>query len=206
MIRACRSHAWVAALLMVVGACAKPPQPEPHSVTTVHISAPLVTVLEAPKSIPMTQLETGQAASSSTTTVVERTLSELNAQKTNTGIRINLPDNILFDFDQADIRPNAKPTLAKLDILLRNYSKAPVSIYGHTDSKGRNDYNQTLSEQRAEAVKDFLSQTFGIDAERLTTKGFGQTQPIAPNTQPDGTDNPEGRQKNRRVEVIIHNQ
>ncbi|MCV5714411.1 OmpA family protein, partial [Escherichia coli] len=61
----------------------------------------------------------------------------------------------------------------------------------------------TLSERRAASVKKYLVDNFGLSPDRLQTRGFGETKPIAPNTNPDGSDNPEGRQKNRRVEVII---
>jgi outer membrane protein OmpA-like peptidoglycan-associated protein len=71
--------------------------------------------------------------------------------------------------------------------------------------KCNDDYNQDLSERRANAVKTYLVQNFQVNGDRLASKGFGKTQPIASNTKSDGSDDPEGRQKNRRVEVIIHN-
>jgi outer membrane protein OmpA-like peptidoglycan-associated protein len=70
------------------------------------------------------------------------------------------------------------------------------------DSKGSHDYNVKLSQRRAETVKDWLVQN-GAIAGALTTKGFAETQPAAPNQNPDGSDSPEGRQKNRRVEIIV---
>lgn len=137
---------------------------------------------------------------------VEQILSELNSQKTSEGILINLPENILFDFDKAEIKPDAKPTLAKINELIGHYSNAPIAIYGHTDSKGSDAYNQTLSAKRANAVKNYLVSSHSVDASRLQAQGFGETKPIAPNTQSSGADNPAGRQQNRRVEVIIRNQ
>jgi outer membrane protein OmpA-like peptidoglycan-associated protein len=180
----------------------KPSEPT-VSTTTLQPAPAAVTRLESPTPIQTTKLESGSSAPTNTTTIsVQQAITDLQAQKTSEGLRINLPENILFDFDKSDLRPTAKPTLQKLSVLLKNDS-APTEIQGHTDSRGGDDYNQTLSERRANAVKDYLASNFQISSDRLTSKGFGKTQPIAPNTKPDGSDNPEGRQKNRRVEVII---
>lgn len=137
---------------------------------------------------------------------VEQILTDLNAETTSEGILINLPENILFDFDQANLKPAAKPTLEKINKLLTYYQNAPMAINGHTDSKGSNAYNQTLSEKRANAVKTYLVSNFGVSSSRLQAKGYGETKPVAANTKPNGSDNPSGRQENRRVEVIIENQ
>lgn len=200
-------------ILLTAAACRDRRLPD---ATSTPATVATVTTLEAPKSIATTQLEAVQTSKATTTletsqptqtttTSVQKTLSDLKAEKTSDGIRINLPENILFDFDKSQLRPQAKPTLAKVTTLLRSYKTAPVSIYGYTDSKGSDDYNQELSGRRANAVKDFLVQTFGVEAARLEAKGFGETQPVAPNAKPDGSDDPAGRQKNRRVEVIIRN-
>jgi outer membrane protein OmpA-like peptidoglycan-associated protein len=77
-----------------------------------------------------------------------------------------------------------------------------IEIGGHTDSKGTNAYNQKLSEARAQSVVDYLVSK-GIDKSRLFAKGYGETMPVAPNTKEDGTDNPEGREMNRRTEFKI---
>jgi outer membrane protein OmpA-like peptidoglycan-associated protein len=79
-----------------------------------------------------------------------------------------------------------------------------IEIGGHTDSKGSNELNRKLSEARAQSVVDYLVGK-GIDTARLEAKGYGASRPIAPNTNPDGSDNPEGRQKNRRTEFRILN-
>lgn len=151
-----------------------------------------------------TTLAATQVGQTSTITV-QQAITDLAAQKTSEGLLIVLPESILFDFDKSDIRPSAEPTLMKLAVLLKHNSQAPVAIYGHTDSLGDDTYNQTLSEKRANAVKNYLVQKLGIEAERLQTAGLGETRPVAPNVNPDGSDNPAGRQKNRRVEVIIRN-
>jgi outer membrane protein OmpA-like peptidoglycan-associated protein len=76
-------------------------------------------------------------------------------------------------------------------------------IEGHTDGKGTHPYNMKLSENRAGAVKQWLVTNVGVQASRIKTTGWGETRPVAPNTNPDGSDNPQGRQKNRRVELTL---
>lgn len=136
---------------------------------------------------------------------VSQTLSELNATQTEQGIVINLPENILFDFDKSEIKPEAEPTLRKISELLAFYKDSPMQINGHTDNKGSDDYNQKLSEKRAESVKKYLLEKFSVESSRLKAKGFGESKSISENAKPDGTDSPDGRQKNRRVEVVIEN-
>ncbi len=125
-----------------------------------------------------------------------------NEQTTNNETIINLSTDILFDFDKATIKPNAVPTLIRLARLIRQ-SKGIIQLNGFTDSKGTDEYNLDLSERRAASVKQWLVNKGGIDAERLQTKGYGESQPVVPNTKQNGLDNPIGRQKNRRVEVRI---
>ncbi len=134
---------------------------------------------------------------------LEAALKDLRAKVTEQEIRIELPADVLFDFDKANIRPDADEALRKVATVLRGFAKAPVRIEGHTDGKGKEAYNQKLSERRAESVRDWLVKQAAIDAKRLTVKGWGMTKPIVPNTKPDGRDDPEGRQKNRRVEIIV---
>lgn len=126
-------------------------------------------------------------------------LSELNARRSDGAIVIDLPADVLFDFDKSTIRPDAEPALARASELLKSYPGAQVSIGGHTDSKGDDNYNQALSVRRAQAVADRLQGAAG----RFGVEGFGETRPVAPNAQPDGRDDPQGRQKNRRVEIRI---
>lgn len=202
----------VIAMLLGLTACSgarSPTSSEPQSASNP------VTRLEPVQTQPVTTLETDTGltttltttqAGQTTTISVQQAMTDLAAQQTSEGLLIVLPDNILFDFDKFNIRASAEPTLAKLAVLLKNDPQAPVSIHGHTDSIGSDAYNQTLSQKRADAVKTYLVQKLDIAADRLQTKGFGEAEPVAPNTNPDGSDNPQGRQKNRRVEVIIHNQ
>ena len=117
------------------------------------------------------------------------------------GTVITLQDGVLFDFGKYDLRPEAKATLAKLATVL-NQAKVPAAqINGHTDSIGDDAFNQDLSEKRASAGATQLKAD-GVTA-NLQTHGYGKTQPVADNTNADGSDNPAGRQANRRVEIYI---
>ncbi|WP_305042709.1 OmpA family protein [Geoalkalibacter sp.] len=113
------------------------------------------------------------------------------------GCPIELKLHIEFDFDKADIRPRHKADIDRAAAFIRQYPQVPyILIAGHTDSIGTDAYNQKLSERRANAVRDALIKQHGIDAKRLVARGYGESQPIATN------DTPEGRQHNRRVELI----
>jgi outer membrane protein OmpA-like peptidoglycan-associated protein len=116
---------------------------------------------------------------------------------------IELPADVLFDFDKKDIRPDAAISLKEAARILREQAKGPVRIEGHTDAKGTDAYNKTLSQQRANSVKQWLIEKEGLSKMSFTVTGLGATKPAAPNTNPDGSDNPEGRQKNRRVALVF---
>jgi outer membrane protein OmpA-like peptidoglycan-associated protein len=118
-------------------------------------------------------------------------------------VTIELPADVLFDFDKADIRSDAALSLKEVARILREQAKGPVRVEGHTDGKGAPAYNQKLSEQRARSVVQWLSTTEGLTSVQFATKGFGATKPAAPNTNPDGSDNPENRQRNRRVALVF---
>jgi outer membrane protein OmpA-like peptidoglycan-associated protein len=128
-------------------------------------------------------------------------LKDLGARTTDTEIQIQLDSDVLFDFDKADLRPEALPSLQKVITVMQSYAAYPCTIGGHTDGKGEKQYNQTLSERRADSVKTWLV-THGV-SNPITTHGFGDTKPVAPNKKPNGADDPEGRQKNRRVEITL---
>ncbi len=133
---------------------------------------------------------------------IQAALKELGAKETDTDYKIELPGDILFDFDKWSIREDAEETLSKVGEIIAAYNH-PVTITGHTDSKGSEDYNLELSRKRAEAVKKWMVDQAEIDPSLIETIGRGESEPVAPNTKPDGSDNPEGRQKNRRVEIKI---
>ena len=128
----------------------------------------------------------------------------LEVKETATEIRIELAADVLFDFDKATIKPEAASALHNVALIIRDRGNGrAVRIDGHTDGKGSPSYNQGLSERRAESVKQWLAQKEGVPQARMTTRGFGATKPVVPNTRPDGSDSPEGRQKNRRVEIVL---
>lgn len=134
---------------------------------------------------------------------VAGTVENLEVTETETEIRIELSGDVLFDFDSADIRSEAEPVLTGVADVLKQHPDAAVTIAGYTDAKGSDSYNLSLSEQRAASVKDWLVTNGGVDGANLTTRGLGEANPVAPNANPDGSDNPEGRQKNRRVEIAV---
>lgn len=104
--------------------------------------------------------------------------------------------DILFEFDKWVIRESVVPELDQWADYLRNNPQVTAEIYGHADSIGPSDYNMNLSKKRAQAVVNYLNAK-GVTADRLTAKGFGESQPAAPNSTS------EGRQKNRRVELKL---
>jgi outer membrane protein OmpA-like peptidoglycan-associated protein len=133
----------------------------------------------------------------------EAAMTELEAQATETEIIVGLSADVLFDFDKAEIRPQATPELRKVEVIIREKAKGMVTVIGHTDAKGADDYNQRLSEQRAKSVRNWLVENGNLSSSIFLTRGIGEMEPIAPNTNEDGSDNPQGRQLNRRVEIII---
>jgi len=141
---------------------------------------------------------------SETRLATEQSLTALGAKKEGDNIVVTLPGDVLFDFDKYDIREDARPVLSQLADVLSAMPDAAVTIVGHTDSMGSDDYNQNLSEDRANSAQTWLADA-GVPSP-MTTTGKGETSPVAPNEQADGSDNPEGRQQNRRVEFIIGKQ
>jgi outer membrane protein OmpA-like peptidoglycan-associated protein len=133
-------------------------------------------------------------------------IESLQVKETATEIRIELAADVLFDFDKADILPKAATTLKQAAAVIREKGKGTVRIDGYTDSKGSDAYNQRLSARRADSVKNWLVAREGLKDVRFVAEGFGSKRPVAPNTKPDGSDDPEGRQKNRRVEIIVQKQ
>ncbi len=102
-----------------------------------------------------------------------------------------------FDFDSAEIRPQYAAALGDVAAFMGKHSSAVATIEGHTDSTGPEDYNQGLSERRANAIADYLSNNKGVSANRLKTVGYGESRPVADNATR------EGRQRNRRVIAVI---
>ena len=111
------------------------------------------------------------------------------------GLKVNMAD-VLFAFGKYDLRPTAREALAKLSGIVLGHPGLKLAVEGYTDSIGSDEVNQTLSEKRASTVRDYLVQQ-GLDSSSITAVGFGKSNPVASN------DTNEGRQQNRRVEIII---
>ena len=111
-------------------------------------------------------------------------------------------ERIYFDFDKFDIRDESVIELNKLLVFLDKNKNVTVEISGHTDSRGQDDYNMKLSRNRAKSVVNWLKKR-KVSSKQMVPEGYGETRPIAPNENPDGSDNPEGRQMNRRIELTI---
>jgi outer membrane protein OmpA-like peptidoglycan-associated protein len=139
--------------------------------------------------------------SSYTTADTAGILVDLGGRESDGKIEVNLAGDVLFDFNSADVRPEAASQLSKLAHLLRERAVGDVYVEGHTDSVGDDVYNHKLSEQRAVSVMHWLNMNESIPAHLMRGRGHGADKPIAYNTMPDGADNPEGRAKNRRVEI-----
>jgi outer membrane protein OmpA-like peptidoglycan-associated protein len=135
---------------------------------------------------------------------IQGVLQDLGAKITEHEVRIELDADVLFDFDKYKLRTEAADSLRKVGEVAKSFGNSPVLVEGHTDSKGSPPYNMKLSENRAVSVKNWLVQNAGVSASRITTRGWGETKPVARNIMPDGSDDPVGRQKNRRVEITIH--
>lgn len=118
-------------------------------------------------------------------------------------VLIELSADVLFDFDKADIKASAVTSLKRAATQIRESARGDVRVEGHTDSKGSNEYNQTLSEQRADAVRNWFVSESGIADLQFVARGFGETRPVVPNEKGGGEDDPLGRQRNRRVEIIV---
>ena len=116
---------------------------------------------------------------------------------------LTLPADVLFDFDRAELKPAADFSLQKAVQLIAGQRVGSVIIEGHTDSKGTDQYNLGLSNARANAVKNWFIRHQVPKASSFGIAGMGKSQPIAPNSKPDGSDNPEGRRQNRRVCLIL---
>lgn len=122
-------------------------------------------------------------------------LSEMEAKQSERGMVLTLRD-VLFDFDSANLKPGASNVVQELSNFLNEYPERTIEIEGFTDSVGSEEYNRTLSQRRADALKMAIVRN-GISAQRIQTIGYGEQYPVATNM------NEAGRQQNRRVEIII---
>ncbi len=136
--------------------------------------------------------------------VTEPTIGDVSVKKEGRETRFTLAADVLFNFDKAELRPEADVALGKFVAELGSEAaRARLRIEGHTDGKGTDAYNDRLAQQRAQSVQDWLMSSGGLSQAAMSTASFGKRKPVAANTKPDGSDDRDGRQKNRRVEIIV---
>ena len=131
---------------------------------------------------------------------ITKVIEEKESNKVKKGMELKVILN--YDFDDVSFFEVNHGSLDSLVYLLKKYPELKINIDAHTDNKGTEKYNMKLSDRRAVSIKKYLNEK-GIDDERMKSKGYGEEKPIAPNELEDGSDNPDGRQMNRRAEIII---
>jgi outer membrane protein OmpA-like peptidoglycan-associated protein len=127
---------------------------------------------------------------------LEEDLENATVERVGEGIKITFDSGILFDTESYSLKDASKEDIAKLAEVLNKYEDTNIMFAGHTDSRGTEQYNQELSEKRAKSVAEYAAFT-GVDADRMTIIGYGESDPIETN------DTAAGRQQNRRVEIAI---
>lgn len=130
-------------------------------------------------------------------------VSPFTVQVTDTSTIVSMAADTLFAFNSAALSAEAQTSLNRVAELIRRGGNGTIEVAGHTDGVGSDQFNIDLSRRRAEAVRDWLVAQNVAPSGRFTINAAGKSQPKAPNTNPDGSDNPAGRAQNRRVEVVI---
>lgn len=176
----------------LIAACSGGGEPDNAVQTSVSASAPPVTTA-APTSSRL----------KATVSDLTADISGLSTRMSDLGLVVDLPADTLFEFDKATLTPTSAAELRKAAELIRNSPPGAITVIGHSDAKGDAGYNRSLSQARAEAVRAWFGQQVGVRQRQFTVVGRGEDAPIAPNLSVDGKDDPIGRAKNRRVEVIV---
>lgn len=185
------------ALIVLLSACDGTSTPETQpggAISSAPPSRPAPT--QSPRAIGQVSGLTGQ------TSPLTGMVSDFVVERTATGTRVQLAADTLFEFDKAMLSPAAQANLQRTADLVREAGEGTITVVGYTDAKGGDAYNNDLSKRRAEAVVAWLRSQPGI-AQAFAAVGRGEAEPIAPNTRPDGSDDPDGRARNRRVVVNI---
>ena len=185
---------------MLLAGCSGATAPEPAATATGAASTPGVPGPSAVAPVPAQRRRGGLTGRVS---ALNADVSGLNTRIGDLGLVIDLPADALFAFDKATLTPAAEAELRKAAELIRRSPPGPIRVVGHTDSKGDDAYNQRLSEARARTVADWFAGQVGVRQRSFAVSGAGESAPVVPNTRPDGSDDPAGRAKNRRVEVIV---
>ncbi len=134
---------------------------------------------------------------------LEKARQQLQDQQSGRSLSMNLSGDVLFDYDKAALKPAAEEALKKVGVVLSQFPESMVVIEGYTDAKGGESFNVKLSLERADAVKKWLVANGGVPEANISTKGYGEENPVAANKNEDGSDNPAGRALNRRVSIIV---
>lgn len=187
------------ALGALLAGCSDPaPTPQGATAPAATPTAPTA-VVEAPAapSLPAPNQLHGQVSA------LSAGVSGLERRVTDQSVVLALAADTLFAFDRADLNPDATTNLQLVADAIRAGAPGDIAIHGYTDSKGGDDYNKALSARRAEAVTAWLRQQVGVRLRTFVVDGRGEADPVAPNARPDGSDSPEGRARNRRVEIVI---
>lgn len=179
---------------LALAACAPAADSEPPPASEAP-AAPAPTAAAAPANPP--------GGMTGTVSNLTGDISGLNIRVTDMGTIIDLAADALFEFDKADLTPAAEAQLQKAAALIRKAPPGGIQVIGHTDAKGDDAYNQRLSEARARTVADWFARQVGVRQRDFAVSGKGETAPIAANEAATGADDPAGRAKNRRVEVIL---
>jgi outer membrane protein OmpA-like peptidoglycan-associated protein len=127
---------------------------------------------------------------------IKKDLEGVEVERVAEGIKLHFDSGILFEVDKAELGAQARQNLDKLAGIFQKYPDTNVLIEGHTDASGSSDHNMTLSNQRAAAVQNYLASK-GVTGQRMTSKGYGEEQPVASN------DTADGKRLNRRVELAV---
>jgi outer membrane protein OmpA-like peptidoglycan-associated protein len=128
---------------------------------------------------------------------LDEELDNADVERVGEGIKVTFDSGLLFDFDSSALRDEARQNLTEFAESMEEFEETKILVVGHTDAQGSEEYNQKLSDRRAESATSHLVDR-GVDPSRLTSVGRGETEPVASN------DTEEGRQQNRRVEVAIY--
>jgi outer membrane protein OmpA-like peptidoglycan-associated protein len=143
-----------------------------------------------------------KVTTTTTTYNYDKVYSDLEVKKTNGFLVVELSSDVLFEFDSAKVTAKSAEKLKQVAFLIQHDNKGVVVLRGHTDSVGDPAYNKKLSLQRAQAVSERLMEYSNFQQNMFTVQGLGQDYPVAAN-RINGRDNPSGRAKNRRVEILI---
>lgn len=181
-----------AALLAGCGDPAPTPAPLPSAVASAAAPTP-------ERQIGTVSGLTGQ------TSALTGAVSDFAVERTATETRVLLAADTLFAFDEAVLTAEAQDNLTRTAEVVRQGGAGEVRVLGYTDAKGEDAYNDRLSRARADAVASWLRTQSGLGERTFVAEGRGEREPVAPNTLPDGSDDPAGRAKNRRVVVVVPN-